>query len=247
MTTRPRYYDAILHLLNARVVSSSPETFEDLAQIVGEVVDAAIAEEKPSGEGLRVTAHAIAIALDKLGLMLVDRQKGDVALAHDYDTIFGKLAGAALVAARSVESPCPTCGELDNEICSNPFHLLRKGYTMKDGKVSDSKRDERIMREGGDYKIGMESPSEAPLERCGAVEHLDGRCMMITGHPGIHLFEGEARPDLPQPDSGPKWCPGGPWIHGGEDEHGPVDLCEKCGYGRGEHHSGPPDTREVHK
>ena len=33
-------------------------------------------------------------------------------------------------------------------------------------------------------------------------------------------------------------CHGGPWINGGEDDHGPVDICATCGKGREMHEEG---------
>jgi len=37
-------------------------------------------------------------------------------------------------------------------------------------------------------------------------------------------------------------CPGGPWINGGEDEHGPIDLCQRCHQGREMHEEGGSDA-----
>lgn len=40
-------------------------------------------------------------------------------------------------------------------------------------------------------------------------------------------------------------CSGGPWINGGDDEHGPVDLCSRCGLRREMHAEGATQPEEA--
>lgn len=85
-------------------------------------------------------------------------------------------------------------------------------------------------------RIPEEAPKLLPCPFCGGEAH----------HPSeiaFHLVE--CRQCGARIETADDWnrrdpCPGGPWLDGGSDEHGPVDICEKCGQGLDAHRAATP-------